>query len=126
MYSSRSLTCWSVLIWFSDCRPVRYIGFVIWLGPILADQVWFDGFKSVPGLHVAGAIGFFRKTDYPYSAVNNVTDMRFGFADKVSAITCTVLSGNIVQIRIALNQQTNKTYRQIVAILNHSNIKKDF
>ena len=77
---------------------------MIWLGPVLADQVWFDGFKSVPSLHVAGAIGFFRKTDYPYSAANTVTDMRFGFADKVSAVTCSGLSGITGHLRHLISE----------------------
>ena len=47
------------------------------------DQVWFNGFESVEGKYVAGALGFAPKSKVSSSIASNTTDLRFGFIDKV-------------------------------------------
>ena len=57
---------------------------VFYDGPIYIEKTWFNGFQSVQDQYAAGALGFNPKNKFTSSIASNVTDLRFGFVDKVS------------------------------------------
>ena len=69
------------------------LGIVFYDGPIYIDSSYFIGFKSSPnGTFAAGAFGFNPRNKFSSSVVSNVTNIRFGFVDKVCSILLTILA----------------------------------
>ena len=64
-------------------RVKHYFGVVHYDGPIYIDQTWFNGFQTVANQYVGGALGFNPNKDFHDAYSSNVTDIRFGFVDKV-------------------------------------------
>ena len=64
-------------------RIGHYFGIIFYDGPVFIDRSWFNGFTSVADKYAAGALGFVPKKTFHDAYASNVTDLRFGFVDKV-------------------------------------------
>ncbi|XP_063436803.1 uncharacterized protein LOC134718239 [Mytilus trossulus] len=56
------------------------IGLIFYDGPVYADKIWFNDFKSTEN-YTSAAIGFRRRNQFSSSAGSSMTDILFGFDD---------------------------------------------
>ena len=65
----------------------HYLGIVFYDGPVYITETSFFGFNNDDNkTFIGGALGFKPKNIASSSAASTVTDLRFGFSDKVSTV----------------------------------------
>ena len=80
IHASNDGCCCFLLFCFS---MNHFLGVVFYDGPIYIEKTWFNGFETVAEEYAGAALGFNPRNKFTSSIVSNVTDLRFGFIDKV-------------------------------------------